>query len=358
MTVHAKTDRRNLPIETGISAWLDVNVRGWRLASLAVALTVAALILVVALAWFTPATDVWRHIAETVLAELLVHTAVLALGVGLGVLVLGTALAWLVATCEFPGRRYFDWALMLPLAIPAYVLAFVYVGLLDYSGPVQTGLRAAFGAMALVPADPLWRWRDHGNGARVLSVRVHAGARRVSGTRAHGARDRTRVRPKPVARVLACLAADGAAGARRRCRARGDGGARRLRRRGGVQLRHLHHRHLQGLAGDCSRCPRPRSCPRCCCCSCTRRSWPSSACVAGARYDVGLRSGREPRYRLTGWRRWGASAFAGVVLLLAFIVPLGQLLAWVWQVAHPDLDERYVRFFLNTLMLGARRRRR
>ena len=73
----------------------------------------------------------------------------------------------------------------------------------------------------------------------------------------------------------------------------------------------------------------------------------------GARYDVGLRSGREPRYRLTGWRRWGASAFAGVVLLLAFIVPLGQLLAWVWQVAYPDLDERYVRFFLNTLMLGA-----
>ncbi|TAM45376.1 MAG: iron ABC transporter permease, partial [Gammaproteobacteria bacterium] len=121
--VSARNDRRRVVAETGISAWLNVGVRGWRAASVAVALTVAAPILVVAAAWFTPATDIWRHIADTVLAELLAHTAVLALGVGFGVLVLGTALAWLVATCEFPGRKFFDWALMLPLAIPAYVLA-------------------------------------------------------------------------------------------------------------------------------------------------------------------------------------------------------------------------------------------
>ena len=67
---------------------------------------------------------------------------------------IGTALAWLTAICEFPGRRFFDWALLMPLAIPAYVLAFVAVGFLDYAGPLQSWLRAAFGTRRWVAADP------------------------------------------------------------------------------------------------------------------------------------------------------------------------------------------------------------
>ncbi|MEE8266041.1 MAG: hypothetical protein V3R62_06805, partial [Acidiferrobacterales bacterium] len=125
----------------GISTWLNVNVWHWRLASLAIAATVAAPIVVVCAAWLTPSGEVWRHLADTILLELIRNTVILIVGVGAGVLVLGVGLAWLTAMYDFPGRRLFDWALMLPLAIPAYVLAFVFVGLLDVGGPVQAWLR-------------------------------------------------------------------------------------------------------------------------------------------------------------------------------------------------------------------------
>src|SRR3989344_5540878 len=128
MTANTETLRVSPERESGISTWLNVNVRLWRLASFVVAGIVAAPILVVALSWLTPAGDIWRHLVHTVLGELLLNTAVLMLGVGAG-------LAWLVTMYDFPGRRFFDWALMLPLAIPAYVLAFVAVALLDFSGP-------------------------------------------------------------------------------------------------------------------------------------------------------------------------------------------------------------------------------
>src|SRR3970040_2895466 len=108
------------PGEPGISTGLDVNVRLWQLASFAIAGMVAAPILIVMLSWFSPAGDIWRHLAQTVLGELLRNTVVLMIGVGFGVFVLGARLAWLIAMCEFPGRRFFEWALMLPLAMPAY----------------------------------------------------------------------------------------------------------------------------------------------------------------------------------------------------------------------------------------------
>jgi iron(III) transport system permease protein len=91
---------------------------------------------------FAPADEVWRHLVHTVLGTLLLNTVWLVAGVAVGTAVLGVGLAWLTAVCEFPGRRVFDWALMLPLAIPAYVTAFVAVALLDYTGPVQTFMRA------------------------------------------------------------------------------------------------------------------------------------------------------------------------------------------------------------------------
>ena len=70
------------------------------------------------------------------------NTFWLAVGVSLGTALLGVSLAWFTAVCDFPGRGFFSWALLLPLAIPAYVIAFVALGLFDYVGPVQTGLRA------------------------------------------------------------------------------------------------------------------------------------------------------------------------------------------------------------------------
>ncbi len=98
-----------------------------------------------------PTDGVWRHLVETVLAELLWNTARLVFGVGVGTILLGVTLAWLTATYHFPGRRWLDWGLMLPLAIPPYVTAFVAIGLLDFSGPVPSALRDQFG----VPFPPI-----------------------------------------------------------------------------------------------------------------------------------------------------------------------------------------------------------
>src|SRR3546814_14100286 len=83
--------------------------------------------------------------------RLLGNTLTLVLGVGSGVTLLGVSLAWLTSLCEFPGRRWLDWALMLPFAIPAYVLAFVFVGLLDFAGRVQTLMREWLGSDLRLP---------------------------------------------------------------------------------------------------------------------------------------------------------------------------------------------------------------
>jgi len=85
---------------------------------------------------------VWAHLWSTILPELLFNTAVLLLGVGCGTLLLGTGLAWLVTAYEFPGKRTFEWLLVLPMAMPAYIMGFVYMAIFDFAGPVQTFLRA------------------------------------------------------------------------------------------------------------------------------------------------------------------------------------------------------------------------
>jgi len=69
----------------------------------------------------------------------------LSLGVGIVVAAIGVDAGWLVAMHEFPGRRRFEWALLLPLAIPAYITGYVYSELLEYSGIVQSTMRALFG---------------------------------------------------------------------------------------------------------------------------------------------------------------------------------------------------------------------
>ncbi len=117
----------------------------WFLAAGIVALLVATPILVVLSSLLTPSLDVWAHLWETQLLELVRNTFLLIIGVGSGVLVLGTGLAWLVTMYRFPGREIFEWLLILPLAIPAYVIGFVFLAIFDYAGPVQSRLRALLG---------------------------------------------------------------------------------------------------------------------------------------------------------------------------------------------------------------------
>ena len=91
-----------------------------------------------------PESEIWRHIVDTLLVGWLKNTIVLSVGVLAGTFLLGVGSAWLTAVCEFPGRSFFNWALVLPLAVPTYVLAFVFIGILDFSGPIQTFLREQF----------------------------------------------------------------------------------------------------------------------------------------------------------------------------------------------------------------------
>ncbi len=119
-------------------------VTGWRLVAFFVAVLVLIPIGIVFSSFFSPETDIWQHLVETTLPGLLVNTFWLSLGVVVGTTLLGVSLAWFTAVYEFPGRQFFSWALLLPFAIPAYVTAFVALGIFDFTGPIQTTLRTWF----------------------------------------------------------------------------------------------------------------------------------------------------------------------------------------------------------------------
>ena len=128
----------------GVWAWMQ-RLDGWTVAVIGIALLLALPVLTVFLSALQPAGEVWRHLADTVLSDYMLNSVLLMLGVGAGTLLIGVPAAWLTATCEFPGRRCFEWALLLPMAIPAYIIAYTYTGLLDFAGPVQSVLRELFG---------------------------------------------------------------------------------------------------------------------------------------------------------------------------------------------------------------------
>lgn len=117
----------------------------WRLGALAVAAVVALPLLGVASSLFSDQSELWRHLAETQLRDIVGNTIVLLVGVGLGTVVIGTGTAWLVTTCRFPGSRMLQWALLLPLVMPTYIIGYAYADLLTFAGPLQSALRAAMG---------------------------------------------------------------------------------------------------------------------------------------------------------------------------------------------------------------------
>ena len=93
---------------------------------------------------FHPHTDTWQHLLDTVLGEYIINTLILALGVAFGTFIIGVPCAWLCALYAFPGKRLLEFLLLLPLAIPAYIVAYTYTGVLDFSGPVQSYIRESF----------------------------------------------------------------------------------------------------------------------------------------------------------------------------------------------------------------------
>ncbi len=117
----------------------------WTIAAGVLAALIAAPVVSVLINAFGARSDIWEHLVETVLGDYVVNSFLIMSGVTLGVLIVGVPAAWMTTLCRFPGRRLFDWALLLPMAFPAYVIAYAYTGLLDYAGPVQTSLREMIG---------------------------------------------------------------------------------------------------------------------------------------------------------------------------------------------------------------------
>lgn len=118
---------------------------GWFLISLVVALLVLLPVLSLLNHALQGSGELWGHLRSYVLPQALKDTLILLLGTGVMVIALGTGCAWLVTAYHFPGRRLLSWALMLPLAVPTYIVAFAYVDLLHPVGPVQGLLRDLLG---------------------------------------------------------------------------------------------------------------------------------------------------------------------------------------------------------------------
>ena len=326
------------------------NWRGWGpLRALAIAaLTLVPLVVVLA-SFFDPQPEVWSHLATYVLPGVLWNTVVLIFGVGAGVLFLGVPLAWLTAVCDFPGRRFFAWSLMLPLAMPAYVLAFVQVGLLDFTGPVQTWLRDWLGSSNWFP--PI---RSTGGVVLVLTLAFYPyvyllarnafitqGLRAVEAAQALGY-----TRAQAFWKVALPMARPWIAG--------------------GMTLALMETLADFGSVSIFSFDTFTTA---------IYKAWfalfnlPAASQLASllvlfvlvlAAVDQRLRQNRRyaaknyspVRIRLQGGARWGAVLFCSVILAMAFVVPLIQLLIWVCSVWQEDFDGRYPVFLLHSIWLA------
>lgn len=313
-------------------------------------LTLIPLGVVLALA-LTPQVEVWQHLWQYVLPRVLGNTAVLMGLVGVGVLVVGVPLAWLTALYDFPGRRLFSWALVLPLAFPAYVLAFVLMGLFEFAGPVQSSLRAVFGTSRWVPEirGSLWGLTL----ALVLSFYPYVyllarNAFMTQGRRAleaalalgHGPLHAFWRVALPMARPWI---AAGVALALMEVLA--DFGAVVVFNYDTFTTalyKAWFDLHNLGAATQLAALlimvvlvliaaeQRSRS---------------------AQRYHAA--SGQSGRRILHGRARWAATAFCGLVLALAFVIPIVQLTVWSLEVWREALDARWWGFAWNTVKLGA-----
>lgn len=117
----------------------------WTAGALLILLLVLTPIFTILIKLFDEPGEHWSHITTTLLPSYFANSLILLLGVGVLTFVIGVSMAWLVSIYDFPGRKYFEWLLILPLAFPSYMMGYSYVGILEYTGPLQTFLRNSFG---------------------------------------------------------------------------------------------------------------------------------------------------------------------------------------------------------------------
>ncbi len=321
----------------------------WYLVTAALAALVLVPIGVLVASWKSVDTEIWAHLWDTQLARVLFNTAVLAAGVGCGVTLLGVGLGWLTSACDFPGRRWLDWALMLPFAVPAYVLAFVFVGMCDFAGPVQSTLREWFGPGLRFP--PV---RSTGGVILVLVLvfypYVYLLARSAFLTQGRGFAEAARLLgctpwrafwriALPVARPAI---AAGVALALMETLA--DFGAVSVFNYDTFTT--LIYKTWYGFFSLAS--------------AAQLASLLLLMVLLGVgveRYSRGKigASQERPRialYKLRGIRAWTASGACLTVFAVAFVIPLMQLVLWCWRRGRFDLDERYLALVGHSLYLA------
>jgi len=326
----------------------------WPLAAGGVALVVATPILVVVSSLVTPSLDIWSHLWQTQLLELIWNTLTLSVGVGGGVVLLGTGLAWLVTMYRFPGRAVFEWLLILPLAVPAYVIGFVYRGLFDYTGPVQSGLRrvlgpgiwfpdiASFGGVVLVMTLVFYPYVY----LLARTAFLEQSETTLEAARALGAR-RTAVfwrvalplaRPSIVAGLSLAV-----------MEALADFGTVAIY--GYNTFTVAIYRVWFGLFNRQAATELASMLLLF-----TLAIFVAERALRGrARFYQTERKAHSPApTMLTGWRAWAASGAAGAVVGVSFLLPVTQLVIWtVTGLTGPDFDDRYPGFMVNTVTLGA-----
>ena len=330
------------------------SVSPWVVAAVGIAALVAVPVAAVLSSLTSPAVEIWVHLWRTQLVELTWNTARLLAGVGAGTLVLGTALAWLVVHHRFPGRAALEWALVLPLAMPAYVIGFASLGLFDFAGPVQTALRRAFGESLRLP-----EIRSYG-GVTLMMVLVYypyvyllarAAFRAQGGATLETARSLGRSRLVAFLRVTLPLARPSlvAGAALAMMEALADFGtvATFGYRTYTEAIYRVWYGMFERIAATqlasvlllfafalilLERSSRGRQ-----------------------RFTQGMRRGPATMpLPLTGWRAWAATAACAAVLTLAFLLPVGQLAWWgIEAVREGRVSRDFPVLLANTLSLAA-----
>ncbi|MET0067835.1 MAG: iron ABC transporter permease [Candidatus Thiodiazotropha sp.] len=327
----------------------------WGTAAGFVALLLGLPVLVVAGYLFEPSGEVWQHLLDTTLKDYVINSLLLMIGVACGVLLLGVSTAWLTSMCEFPGRGVFEWALLLPMAIPAYIIAYTYTGLFDYAGPFQSWLRELLGP----GYGDYWFPEIRSLGGAVLMLTlvlypyVYLLARAaflnqslcvldVSRTLGNGAwRSFFQValpmaRPAIVAGLSLAL-------------------METLADYGTVQYFGVStfttgiFRTWYGLDNAAAAAQL----------SAVLLLFVFTLVVLEkasrrqARYHhTTQRHQGLDRFRLTRGQAWGAWLFCGATLMLGFLLPFGQLLHWALTTADEQLDGRFLTLIMNSLMLA------
>lgn len=327
---------------------------GWKLFVLTFFLCVAFPLLFILSSFASNTREIWRHMIDYLLVDLVRNTLVLSTGVLTITLILGVSLAWLTAVCDFPGRRLLTWTLLLPFAMPTYVLAFVFLGLYDFSGPVQTSLRALF------PNQDIWfpQVRSTGGIILVMSLSLYPyvylitrSAFKTQGRRALEAGRSLGCGPVaaffkvalPMARpwiagglslvLMETLADFGAVSV-----FNFDTFTTAIYKAWFGFFSLPAAAQLSGfllvfvLLAICIE-------------QWTRRK---KGYTQSARHDTGY-----PLIRLSKWKGRGAFAYASFVLLLSFIIPFVQLFIWAYRIFREEFNAKYGGLLFHSLFLAA-----